>query len=92
MCYSEKFSKKKTLKNAFQKIKALFLRKENVPKIMKSVPKWTDLERILLPLERILGRSEMKRARTCSAGFETPSICFGTFSLLSNKLHLWTHS
>ena len=74
---------KKKLKNAFQKIKALFLRKENVPKIMESVPKWNDLERILLPLER---------PRTYSAGFETISICFGTFSLLSNKLHLWTHS
>ena len=72
------FSNQKTLKNAFQKIKALFLRKGNVPK-------WNDPERILLPLERVLGRSEMERSRTYSAGFETPS-------LLSNKLHLWTHS
>ena len=46
------FPKKKTLKNAFQKIKALFLRKENVPKIMESVPKWNDLEHILLALKR----------------------------------------
>ena len=83
---------KKMLKNAFQKIKALFLRKENVPEIMESVPKWNDLERILLPLKRVLGRSEMERSRTYSVGFETLSICFGTFSLLSNKLHLWTHS
>ena len=75
------FPKKETLKNAFQKIKALFLRKENVPK-------WNDLERILLPLKRVLGRSEMERSRTYSAGFETLSICFGTFSLLSNKFHL----
>ena len=43
---NEKFSKKETLKNAFQKIKALFfLRKENVPK-------WNDLEHILLILKR----------------------------------------
>ena len=51
---------KKTLKKEFQRIKALFLRKENVPKIMESVPKWNDLERLLLPLERILGHSEME--------------------------------
>ena len=76
----------------FQKIKARFLRKENVPKIMKSVPKWNDLERILLPLERVLGRSEMERSKTYYASFETLFICFGTFPLLSNKLHLWTHS
>ena len=59
---------------------------------MESVPKWNDLEGILLPLKRVLGRSEMKRSRTYSASFETLSICFETFSLLSNKLHLWTHS
>ena len=76
----------------FQKIKVLFLRKENVPKIMESVSKWNDLERILLPLKRVLGRSEMVRLRTDSASFETLSFYFGTFSLLSNKLHLWTHS
>ena len=46
---------------------------------MKSVPKWNDLERILLSLERVLGRSEMERSRTYPAGFETLSICFGTF-------------
>ena len=59
---------------------------------MESVPKWNDQERILLPLERVPGRSEMELARTYSAGFETLSLYFGTFSLLSNKLHLWTHS
>ena len=83
---------KKTLTNAFQKIKALFLRKENAPKIMESVPKRNYLERILWSLERILGRSEMERSRTYSAGFETLSLYFGTFSLLSNKFHLWKHS
>ena len=59
---------------------------------MESVPKWNDLERILLSLERVFGRSEMERSRTYSAGFETLSLCFGMFSLLSNKLHLLTHS
>ena len=59
---------------------------------MESVPKWNDVERILLPLKRVLGRSEMERLRTDSAGFGTLSLYFGTFSLLSNKLHLWTHS
>ena len=73
-------------------MKGLFLRKENVPKIMKSVPKWNNLERILLPLKRVLARSEIERSRTYSAGFETLSLYFGTFSLLSNKFHLWTHS
>ena len=82
---SEKFSKKKVLKNVFQKIKAPFLRKENIPKLK-------DLERILLPLKGVLGRSEVERLRTYSSGFETISFYFGTFSLLSNKLHLWTHS
>ena len=36
----------------FQKIKALFLRKESVPKMMESVPKWNDQEHILLVLKR----------------------------------------
>ena len=58
--YPVKNFPKKTLKNAFQKIKALFLRKENVSKIMESVPKWNDLERILLSLERVLDLSEME--------------------------------
>ena len=45
---SENFSKnKKTLNNAFQKIKTLFLRKENVPK-------WNDQEHMLLVLKRFL--------------------------------------
>ena len=35
---------------------------------------------------------ETDTSRTYSAGFETLSLYFGTFSLLSNKLHLWTHS
>ena len=91
-CIPVKNFSKKTLKNTLQKIKALFLRKENVPKTMKSVPKWSDLERILLPLKRLLGRSEMERSRAYPAGFETLSICFRTFSLLSNKLHLWVRS
>ena len=82
---SEKFSKKKRLRMCSRKLKLFFLRKENVPK-------WNDLERILLPLERVLGRSEIELARTYSAGFETLSFYFGTFALLSNKLHLWTHS
>ena len=59
---------------------------------MESVPRWNDLEHILLPLKRVLGRSEMQRSRIYSPGFETLSLYFGTFSLLSNKLHLWTHS
>ena len=59
---------------------------------MKNVPKWNDLERILLPLERAFGRSEIERSRTYSTGFETLSLYFGMFSLLSNKLQLWTHS
>ena len=59
---------------------------------MESVPQWNDLERILLPLERVLGRSEMERSRIYSADFETLFLYFGTFSLLSNELHLWTHS
>ena len=59
---------------------------------MESIPKWNDLERILLSLERVLGRFGMERSRTYSAGFETLSLSFGTFPLLLNKLHLWTHS
>ena len=59
---------------------------------MESVPKSNDLERILLPLERVLGRSEMERPRIYSAAFEILSLYFGTVSLLSNKLHLWTHN
>ena len=80
------------VKDAFRKIRNFFLRKKSVFEKRKPVPKWNDIERILLRLERVFGRSEMKRSRTYSAGFGTLSLYFGTFSLLSNKLHLWTHS
>ena len=73
-------------------MKVLFLRKESVPKVMESVPKWNGLEHTLLSLERVLGRSISERLRTYSVGFETLSTYFGTFSLFSNSLHLWTHS
>ena len=90
----ENFPKKQRLRTRFRKLKLFFffLRKENVPKIMESVLQWNDLERILLSLERVLGRSEMERSRTYSTDFEMLSLYVGTFSLLSNKLHLWTHS
>ena len=69
----------------------IFLKKKCFQKT-RTVPKWDDRERILLPLERVLDRSEMELSRTYSAGFGTLSLYFGTFSLLSNKLHLWTDS
>ena len=69
--------------NVFRKIGNFSLRK--CFRKTETVPKWNDLEHILLSLERVLGRSEMERSRIYSAGFET-------FSLLSSKLHLWTHS
>ena len=78
------------VENAFRKIRNFFLR-ERFRKT-ETVPKWNDLERILLSLECVLGRSEMERSRIYSAGFETVSLYFGTFALLSNKFHLWTHS
>ena len=80
------FPKKITLRNTFQKTKAVFLRKENVPKVTESVPKWNVLEGILFPLERVPSHSaEMERSRTYFAGLETFSIYFGSFSLLSNN-------
>ena len=69
-------------------MKALFSRKENIPKVMEGVRKWNDLGHILLPLERVFGRSKMERWGTYSAGLETLSLYFETFSLLSNNLHL----
>ena len=82
---------KKRLRTRSKRLNAFFSRKESVPKVMEGVRKWNNLEHILLPLERVLGRSEMERSRTCSAGFETFSIYFETFSL-SNNLHLWAWS
>ena len=43
-----KIFQKQTLKNAFEKMKRLFLTKENLPKIMKSLRKCNDEEHILL--------------------------------------------
>ena len=51
---------KKPLRTRFKKLKPFFSRKENVPKVMEGFRKWNDLEHILLPLERVLGRSKME--------------------------------
>ena len=83
---------KKSLRTRSKKLKPFFSRKENVPKVMEDVRKWNDLEQILLPLERVVDRSKMERSRTYSGDFETLSIYFETFSLLSNNLHLWACS
>ena len=80
------------MENEFRKIRKFFLRKKKCFRKTETVPKWNDLEHILLSLEHVLVRSEMERSRIYSASFETLSLYFGRFSLLSNKFHLWTHS
>ena len=80
------------VENAFRKIRKSFLRKNKCFRKTQAVPNWNDPEHTLLSLGRVLGRSEMGRSRTYSSGFETLSLYLGAFSLLSNNLHLWTHS